>query len=238
MGAGAGNLISGNEDEGILVYVDATNTVIQGNKIGTNLSGTAGIPNGVVGIKIEDSSNTTVEGNTIGYNVYDGIWLNPDSGMPVNNEISANRIFANGGLGIALDNDGVTANDSGDTDSGPNQLQNFPVIAAASSDGVTSTTVTGTLNSAANTTFRIEFFASEACDASGYGEGEDYLGYADVSTDGNGNVSFSAELAAGAAEDRPHGDGNRPEREHLGVLGLYSHRGDVVCHRSELRLVL
>ena len=198
---GAGNLISGNEDEGILVYVDATNTVIQGNKIGTNLSGTAGIPNGVVGIKIEDSSNTTVEGNTIGYNVYDGIWLNPDSGMPVNNEISANRIFANGGLGIALDNDGVTANDSGDTDSGPNQLQNYPVIAAASSDGVASTMVTGTLNSAANTTFRIEFFASEACDASGYGEGEDYLGYADVSTDGNGNVSFSAELAAGAAED-------------------------------------
>jgi hypothetical protein len=39
-----------------------------------------------------------------------------------------------------------------------------------------STLVTGTLNSTATTTFRLEFFANAACDPSGHGEGEDIPG--------------------------------------------------------------
>ena len=60
-------------------------------------------------------------------------------------------------------------------------------------------TITGTLNSTANTQFRIEFFASTAQDGSGYGEGKRYLGFANVTTDGSGNATISTALTATVA---------------------------------------
>jgi hypothetical protein len=53
------------------------------------------------------------------------------------------------------------------------------------------TRVNGTLNSAPNTTYRIEFFQSDVVDGNGVGEGKVFLGFQDVTTDGSGNVSFS-----------------------------------------------
>ena len=41
---------------------------------------------------------------------------------------------------------------------------------------------------AAGVTFRLEFFANDTADPSGNGEGEVYLGHADVTTDGSGTV--------------------------------------------------
>src|SRR5207248_7137544 len=55
--AGAGNLISGNRNGGIVVSGTtanpATGNVIQGNLIGTNAAGTAAVPNGQWGIATE-----------------------------------------------------------------------------------------------------------------------------------------------------------------------------------------
>ena len=85
---------------------------------------------------------------------------------------------------------GVTLNDSGDSDTGANNLQNYPVITGisiASGDA----TITGTLNSEASKTYRLEFFVSPAVDPSGYGEGQTLLGFKDVTTDGSGNAAFS-----------------------------------------------
>ena len=45
------------------------------------------------------------------------------------NTIRGNSIYANGGLGIDLESDGVDPNDAGDTDTGPNGIQNFPLDA-------------------------------------------------------------------------------------------------------------
>ncbi len=90
----------------------------------------------------------------------------------------------------------MTANDAGDPDTGANDLQNFPALTSAASDG-SSTTVEGTLNSAPSTTYRLEFFSSPVCDASGNGEGRVFLGSADVTTDANGDVSFSVPLSSG-----------------------------------------
>ena len=53
------------------------------------------------------------------------------------------------------------------------------------------TSIVGTLNSVANTTYRIEFFANDAIDPSGYGEGQSFVGFTNVTTDANCNASFN-----------------------------------------------
>jgi hypothetical protein len=120
------------------------------------------------------------------------------SGGPGSASILGNSIFANGGLGIDLSittfpMDGVTLNDSsGHT--GPNNFQNFPVLTSAAAGS--NTTITGTLNSTPNTTFRVEFFAGDAADPTGFGEGQTFLGFTNVTTDANGDASFSVTLPA------------------------------------------
>ena len=93
---------------------------------------------------------------------------------------------------------GVNANDaaaSKDSGTGANNLQNFPVLSAAATNGAGSAHFAGSLNSAATTTYRVEFFASSAADPSGFGEGERYLGFITVTTDGSGDASFNTTLA-------------------------------------------
>jgi hypothetical protein len=107
------------------------------------------------------------------------------------NSILANSIFSNGGLGIDLQGDGVTLNDLGDADTGENNLQNYPII-TNTSVLAGNVTFTGSLNSEASKTYRLEFFASSSTDPSGHGEGETFLGFKTVTTDASGNVSFSA----------------------------------------------
>ena len=85
------------------------------------------------------------------------------------------RSTATQGLGIDLVGaweSGVTANDAGDADTGPNGLQNFPVLSSASADGA-SLDVAYSLDSKPNTAYTIEFFAQTGCDASGNGQGAD-----------------------------------------------------------------
>src|SRR5207249_4497035 len=103
--------------------------------------------------------------------------------------ILGNSIFGNAGLGIDLDANGLTPNDLGDPDTGSNNLQNFPVLTqVTNSSGMT--TIKGTLNSKANTMFRIEFFGNAAIDPTDFGEGKTFLGFVDATTNGSGNVSF------------------------------------------------
>jgi parallel beta-helix repeat protein len=195
-----GNVIAGNNGNGMAISNFAANTVVQGNLIGTNAAGTAGIANSVQGINLDSSAaNTNITNNTIAYNVQHGIWMGPAG---TGNLVSQNSIHDNGGFGIELNGDGIiTPNDTGDGDSGPNNLQNFPVLSAAMTNGAGSANFAGSLNSAASTTYRIEFFASTAADATGYGEGERYLGFTNVTTNGSGSaiigVTLAASLAAG-----------------------------------------
>lgn len=65
-------------------------------------------------------------GNTITGNGRHGILLSPTAGN--NNRLGGNNIFGNSGNGIDIGNDGNTANDPLDADSGPNNLQNYPEI--------------------------------------------------------------------------------------------------------------
>ena len=193
------NLISGNGEDGILLSNSNSNLIL-GNFIGTKSNGTSALPNGDSGIKIAGSTSVfnTIgginagEGNTIAFNTRDGVRL-ADSG--VGNAIRGNSIFSNGStasdLGIDLGADGITPNDNKDPDSGPNTLQNFPVITSALVTGSTRT-ITGTLNSTVGDSFTIDFYQNPSCDTSGNGEGKTYIGSTSVTTDGTtGDVSFT-----------------------------------------------
>ncbi len=187
------NLISGNGDNGLEISgSSATGNQVRGNLIGTQRDGAGPLGNSLHGVFISSASDNSIggtssgAGNTIAFNGGDGGFV--ESG--VKNDLQQNAIFSNTGLGIDLGSNGVTPNDAGDGDTGANNLQNFPVLTLVSSDG-SNTTVTGTLNSAANTTFRLEFFSTGDCDPSDYGEGETFLGYLNVTTNGSGNKSFT-----------------------------------------------
>jgi hypothetical protein len=183
---GAGNVIANNgsiaSDHGVeILGPNANGSKVQGNNIHNNLN---------AGVSMTNASNTLVggltmgAGNTIAMNGTDGVVV--VSGTA--NTISANDIFLNGDLGIDLNDDGVTANDTGDPDTGPNNRQNFPVLTFAR--GGANTQIQGTINSTPNTEFIIEFFFNTACDPSGNGEGADFFGAARATTNASGNASF------------------------------------------------
>src|SRR6185295_1048735 len=84
---------------------------------------------------------------------------------------------------------------AGDCDTGPNDLQNFPMLSPASTWGSDNTIVlAGSLGSRPNSTYTIEFFASHALNAAGLAEGEIYLGSTTVSTGPTGDAAFSVQL--------------------------------------------
>ena len=190
--AGAGNVISANVD-GIDIANSSTGNLIRGNFIGTKADGVSPLGNTNSGVGIfTGSSNNSVggtvagAGNRIAFNTR-GVVVDSGTG----NTILSNSIFSNAGVGIDLTPvAGVTANDNCDTDSGPNNLQNFPVLTSAVA-GVVNTTIQGTLNSIPSTTFRIEFFANASCDNSGNGEGQTFLGFTNTTTDASCNANFS-----------------------------------------------
>jgi hypothetical protein len=186
------NLIAGNGADGIRLWTNVFGTRILGNLIGLSASGAA-LPN-AGSIWIRNGFNNQIgdvtvgDANIIGFNNARGIAI--DNGT--NNSIRGNSIFANSFLGIDLKSDGITQNDVGDADDGPNHLQNYPVILSALCGA--NPIITGTLNSTPNTDLTLDFYANTAADPSGYGEGEHYLGSKLVTTDGSGNASFSAPL--------------------------------------------
>jgi len=186
------NFISGNAQYGIEVS-GGIGTRIEGNRIGTTVTGAGALANGLGGIHFVSAANNNIvgggsaaAGNVIAFNGGPGVFVELGAG----NAIRRNSIHSNGGLGIDLLPLDVTPNDALDPDIGPNNLQNFPVLTSVSFNGVDST-VSGTFNSIPSTTFDFDFFKSPAKDPTGFGEGETYLGTSTFSTDPSGNANIS-----------------------------------------------
>ena len=197
----AGTGAIGNQLPGVIFFFGAIDNTVggtnpgEGNVIAFNTG--SQIPDGLGGFINVPGAGVSVS--------YDPTFTDPvlANDPTVNNRISGNSIhsnvasFSNDGLGIDLNGagnetdptDGVTTNDAGDPDDGGNRLQNFPVLTTVFSSGG-STTIVGTLNSTPNTTFSVEFFSNTACDPSGYGEGETFIGSAPVATGPTGDASF------------------------------------------------
>lgn len=196
-GAGEGNLISGNNGDGIeLNGASATNAVVLGNTIGASEDGATGLLNNGHGVLITGGSRGNLiggvlpgQGNRIAFNGADGISV-AAAVANTNNTFRGNAIFSNSDLGIDLGATGVTANDPGDADGGANQLQNFPLLTAVTNTG-SSVSIAGSLNSTPGRIFTLDFYGNSLFDPTGYGEGEVHVGSASATTDASGNATFS-----------------------------------------------
>lgn len=113
--------------------------------------------------------------------------------------IRGNSIANNGRLGIDLANAsfadpdpwGVTPNDCFDEDAGANDLQNFPELFAPTVNGNGTVSIPTVLRSAPARSYTIDYYSVGTGDPTNYGEGENYLGSAAVTTDGNGFASVT-----------------------------------------------
>jgi CSLREA domain-containing protein len=187
---GARNIISGNGATGLTIE-DSSNSVISNNAIGAGAA-LGAVPN-AAGIGVYGSEGST-HTNLIGganFNAGNVIAFNNATGVGiiggVGTSLRDNVIYSNGGIGIDIANDGVTPNDDGDGDGGPNGRQNYPMLdSALAGSGV----LTGTINGAPGDDFFMDLFLSPSCDPSGYGEGQVYIGSISIVVGGSGEAVF------------------------------------------------
>ena len=191
-----GNIIGGNGFHGVRLsgtYVQYN--LIAENWIGANASG-ADLGNGGSGVHISGGpDDNTVEDNVIAHNTGDGVTITGNNSL--GNTIWENSIHDNDGHGIDLGDDGVTANDAGDGDSGPNHLQNYPGnLTFATRDDVAS--VRFTLDVTARHTYILDFYS---CDSSTSGEGKDWLGFTSGVPSTSGVKTITASILLGQIGD-------------------------------------
>lgn len=183
------NVISGNGQNGVLSFGQ---NLFQGNFIGTDATGTLPIGNTGHGLNVtfdQVGGLNAGEGNTIAFNGGSGVVVTRVVSVPT--PILSNSIFSNGGLGIDIDDDGVTANDACDADSSSLTLQNFPVLTSVSRTN-DNTVIEGTLDSKPNSVYTIQFFSNADCDPLGFGEGEHLIGSMTVTSGASCVTSFVA----------------------------------------------
>jgi hypothetical protein len=186
--AGAGNLISGNTDAGIHLFL-SDNAIVQGNLIGTDATGTLPIPN-TTAVRLSgagaDFGPTTPGGpgaNVVAFN---------DLGVVVTeagNTVRGNSIRDNRLLGLDIGSNGVTPNDIGDGDL---HTQNFPNVASAVVEGG-GVRVIGSLESTPSSSFDLDFYEEPGCSRfpQDFLQGGRWLGTAPTTTDGSGRADFN-----------------------------------------------
>ncbi|MBC6999593.1 right-handed parallel beta-helix repeat-containing protein [Cytophaga sp. FL35] len=187
------NLIENAGSIGIDAASSAGNLVITENTItgSGRIGGNCGTEPEQMGIELA-GSNSQITNNSIHTNAGPGLTT---TGTGTGNLISQNSFYNNGtavpALGIDLSGDGVTVNDMNDSDSGSNDLLNFPILSAAYQSG-NNLVVMGWARPGAT----LEFYftdVNEGTAISGdntlgltkdYGEGQTYIG---TVTEGSAN---------------------------------------------------
>ena len=253
---GSGNVISNNGGDGIDTFTTGQTLTIEGNDIGTDVTGLLAMGNGGSGV------NATIANVTIG-----------------GTAAGAGNIIANNGFKSATDLAGVLVTAS------PVSVFGNSIFGNARRES-TWTAARGTLanprppsrrprpvpprrRSSARSrpppapTYTIQFYASTAADAAGFAEGQTYLGSTTVTTNATGqvNISFgvpapipSGQLVTATATDpsgnvsefspsRGRGGGHalgRPggDRRALRFSGCRRHERDVHGHRHQQQLEL
>ncbi len=194
--------IRGFPASGICIHSDG-NTV-QGNTIHGN---------GDDGVCVEDGNNNMIggpnaaDGNDIFENGHKGVHIRQVSASlpPVNNAILGNRIRMNGTIGIDLGGDSFTQNlyPAGPTKplvrpATPNAVNfgvNYPLLHFVSvPNNGDNSTVEGSLLTWPNAAFRVQVFLVDASGKSN-GEGAEFLGETEVTTDARGYAPFTFALS-------------------------------------------
>ncbi len=190
--------------EGETAGVTAT---IIGNSIGIGADGTSSIPNNNYGIVARGNVHgsiggaTAEEANTVANNRYGVSILERTSYTVPKMSIVRNSITNNTNIGIDLSlHEGsqlghVTPNDALDSDSGANDMLNYPVV-LSTVQNVDDTIVTYSLDVPVGT-YRVEFFTNptHGLHSSGNGEGEVFKDYDTVTVSEPGIQLFQKSLA-------------------------------------------
>jgi titin len=180
--AAARNVISGNSGDGL--DVTGSGNQVQGNYVGTDLTGAQALGNGGNGVSVSGGNNTvggvaSAAGDLIAFNGIDGVLVDTGTG----NAVLSDAIFANGNLGIELTNHG-------------NNDQPSPTLTSANQDGA-NTVIQGVLRAAANTTYTVQLFANSG---DGTAQGQTLLGTFTVTTDAFGFASFTLTITTSVPE--------------------------------------
>ena len=192
-----------------------TGMTILHNWVGTDVTGTINLGTTSFGMFLQGKDIQVGgigpgEGNVVAFNQGAGVLVQYSTINTFHIPIRGNSIYRNGTanganflstLGIDLGNlggfgqGGLTPNDLGDADIGPNLNQNFPLLSSAVSAGG-NTTIDGTLNSTANTQFAIDFYSNDSCVGrpQDFLQGRTYIGTTNATTNGSGNATIHAVL--------------------------------------------
>ena len=219
VGAGsvvADNVLSNTNQEAVAVQ-RSTGVTFENNLIGLGVNGTTAIPNTGSGLLFNDNVNVSnsvqnniqVRDNKISNNGLGGVRISRSTNTTNTvRGIFLSRNLINNNIGMEIDlfngatSDGPTPNDSNDSDTGANDLQNYPVLSPARGNG-TQVQVPYNFQSVPNSSFTLEFFQASACDASAQGGAEVYLGSVAVTTAADGTASgaglFNSTLNSGVA---------------------------------------
>jgi len=100
--AGAGNVVSGNRLAGVAIHGPSTkNNVVLGNRIGTDIFGTAALGNGYVGVLISGGADANTIGGTVtaARNIISG---NAGSGVEISGAGTTGNVVAGNSIGLDI----------------------------------------------------------------------------------------------------------------------------------------
>lgn len=185
----------------------AVGNTISANCVGLNMAGA--VLGGVqTGVRVEAGATLTTIGsldvencNFIGGCTGKGIVVAGAATSGTN--IQPNYLEQITGLPIDLNDDGITANDAGDGDSGANGLQNGAVITRAMTDADGATYAEMSYNGVANRTYRVDAYHTSTPNASGRGGATNFLGRLQITTNASGN--WTGHITVGNGVDFPAG---------------------------------
>src|SRR5437588_743990 len=142
--AAARNIVSGNREAGIELNSGGRGTLLQGNFVGTNVSGTAKIPN-AFGVVINGSANNTIGGTTAeARNIISG---NVTTGVRIINAGATNNVVQGNFIGTDVTGTRALANGEGANGDG---TAGYGIEVGQIGTGPSNTTIGGTAAGAGN----------------------------------------------------------------------------------------